>query len=193
VRALGIATTVHIRERVTDEQGVPAQNPVKENREMALSELSDVLWTERNLLELLLFKLEEEQLVLTSGRTRWLGHATREVETVLDQIRDAELGRSVESDAVALELGLAPGSGLAALAEHAPAPWDELLRAHRDAFVTLTTEIAQLADGNRELLAMSHRATQETLLSLQDSVQTYDGQGNSAASDRTAQLIDRSF
>lgn len=160
---------------------------------MALSELSDVLWTERNLLELLLFKLEEEQLVLTSGRTRWLGHATREVETVLEQIRDAELGRSVESDAVALELGLAPGSGLAALAEHAPAPWDELLRAHRDAFVTLTTEIAQLADGNRELLAMSHRATQETLLSLQDSVQTYDGQGNSAASDRTAQLIDRSF
>jgi flagellar biosynthesis/type III secretory pathway chaperone len=193
VRALGIATTVHIRERVTDEQGVPAQNPVKENREMALSELSDVLWTERNLLELLLFKLEEEQLVLTSGRTRWLGHATREVETVLDQIRDAELGRSVESDAVALELGLAPGSGLAALAEHAPAPWDELLRAHRDAFVTLTTEIAQLADGNRELLAMSHRATQETLLSLQDSVQTYDGQGNQAAADRTAQLIDRSF
>ncbi|WP_346770701.1 flagellar export chaperone FlgN [Cellulomonas sp. RIT-PI-Y] len=193
MRALGIAATVHIRERVTDEQGVPAQIPVKENREMALSELSDVLWTERNLLELLLFKLEEEQLVLTSGRTRWLGHATREVETVLDQIRDAELGRSVESDAVALELGLAPGSGLAALAEHAPAPWDELLRAHRDAFVTLTTEIAQLADGNRELLAMSHRATQETLLSLQDSVQTYDGQGNSAASDRTAQLIDRSF
>ncbi len=160
---------------------------------MPLSELSDVLWTERNLLELLLFKLEEEQLVLTSGRTRWLGHATREVETVLDQIRDAELGRSVESDAVALELGLAPGSGLAALAEHAPAPWDELLRAHRDAFVTLTTEIAQMADGNRELLAMSHRATQETLLSLQDSVQTYNGQGNSAASDRTAQLIDRSF
>ena len=60
---------------------------------MALSELSDVLWTERRLLELLLFKLEEEQLVLTSGRTRWLAHATREVETVLDQIRDAELAK----------------------------------------------------------------------------------------------------
>ena len=77
---------------------------------MALSELSDVLWTERRLLELLLFKLEEEQLVLTSGRTRWLAHATREVETVLDEIRDAELGRSVEADAVAIELGLEPGS-----------------------------------------------------------------------------------
>jgi len=161
---------------------------------MALSELSDVLWTERRLLELLLFKLEEEQLVLTSGRTRWLAHATREVETVLDQIRDAELGRSVEADAVAIELGLEPGSTLQTLAQHAPAPWDDLLQAHRDAFVQLTTEIAQLADGNRELLALSHRATQETLMSLQESVQTYDPTGHTTAgADRSAQLLDRSF
>jgi FlgN protein len=154
---------------------------------MALSQLSDVLWKERNLLELLLFKLEEEQLVLTSGRTRWLGHATREVETVLDQIRDAELGRSAEADEVARELGLEEGVSLLTLSEHAPAPWDELLRAHRDAFVTLTTEIS-------ELLAMSHRATQETLLSLQETVQTYDGQGHSSATpDRSAQLLDQSF
>jgi hypothetical protein len=146
---------------------------------MALSQLSDVLWKERNLLELLLFKLEEEQLVLTSGRTRWLGHATREVETVLDQIRDAELGRSAEADEVARELGLEEGVSLLTLSEHAPAPWDELLRAHRDAFVTL---------------AMSHRATQETLLSLQETVQTYDGQGHSSATpDRSAQLLDQSF
>ncbi|GHS89506.1 hypothetical protein AGMMS50218_15960 [Actinomycetota bacterium] len=161
---------------------------------MALSRLSDVLWTERHLLELLLFKLEEEQLVLTSGRTRWLGHATREVEAVLDQIRDAELGRATEAEAVALSLGLDPDLSLLALSEHAPAPWDELLRAHRDAFVTLTSEISQLADGNRELLAMSHRATQETLMSLQENVQTYDGLGQTAAgADRSAQLLDRSF
>lgn len=161
---------------------------------MALSELSDVLWTERRLLELLLFKLEEEQLVLTSGRTRWLAHATREVETVLDEIRDAELGRSVEADAAAIELGLEPGATLQTLAQHAPAPWDDLLQAHRDAFVQLTTEIAQLADGNRELLALSHRATQETLMSLQESVQTYDPTGHTTAgADRSAQLLDRSF
>lgn len=161
---------------------------------MALSQLSDVLWSERHLLELLLFKLEEEQLVLTSGRTRWLGHATREVETVLDQIRDAELGRAAEADAVARELGLDEGASLLELSQHAPAPWDELLRAHRDAFVTLTSEIGDLADGNRELLAMSHRATQETLLSLQETAGTYDGHGQSATTpDRSAQLLDRSF
>lgn len=161
---------------------------------MPLARLSDVLWKERHLLELLLFKLEEEQLVLTSGRTRWLGHATREVETVLEQIRDAELGRSVEADEVAAMLGLEPGASLLEISEHAPAPWDELLRAHRDAFVTLTAEIGQLADGNRELLAMSHRATQETLMAMQDNVQTYDVQGMASTShDRSAQLLDRSF
>lgn len=159
---------------------------------MALTRLSDVLWRERTLLDLLLFKLEEEQMILTSGRSRWLGHATREVESVLDEIRSAEIGRSAEADAVAAMLGLQSGASLAELAAHAPAPWDELLRAHRDAFASLTTEIAQLADGNRELLAMSHRATQETLLSLQE-VHTYDGSGQAASAAPTAQLVDRSL
>ena len=159
---------------------------------MAFNRLSEVLWHERNLLELLLFKLEEEQLLLTSGRTRWLAHATREVETVLSQIRDAELGRAVEAASVAAELGLAEGASLADLADRAPEPWSDLLRAHREAFASLTTQISQLADGNRELLAMSHRATQETLLSLQD-VHTYDGSGHAALSRATAQLVDRTL
>ena len=42
---------------------------------MALSDVSNILWRERQLLELLVFKLEEEQLVLAAGRTRWLAHA----------------------------------------------------------------------------------------------------------------------
>ena len=39
---------------------------------MALSDVSNILWRERQLLELLVFKLEEEQLVLAAGRNRWL-------------------------------------------------------------------------------------------------------------------------
>jgi hypothetical protein len=159
-----------------------------------LEQLSEVLWRERHLLELLLFKLEEEQLVLSSGRTRWLGHATREVEAVLDEIRTAELGRATEADAVARLLGLDPGAGLAELAAHAPSPWDDLLRTHRDAFASLTAEISALADGNRELLAVSHRAAQETLMSLHDTVQTYDGLGQRATVETPhARLVDRSI
>ena len=51
--------------------------------DMALSDVSNILWRERQLLELLVFKLEEEQLVLAAGRARWLAHASREVESVL--------------------------------------------------------------------------------------------------------------
>jgi hypothetical protein len=160
---------------------------------MPLSRLSEVLWRERHLLELLLFKLEEEQMILTGGRTRWLSHATREVDNVLDEIRATDLGRTIEADEAAASLGLPAGSSLGALADAAPEPWDELLRAHRDAFVSLTSEISSISAGNRQLLAMSHRATQETLASLQSSVLTYDGTGQSAAQVAVAQLVDRAM
>lgn len=160
---------------------------------MSLNELSGVLWRERQLLELLLFKLEEEQLVLTSGRTRWLGHATREVESVLEQIRTAELGRAVEAEAAARELGVPEGSSLSVLAASAPAPWDDLLREHHEAFVTLTDEIKSLAESNRDLLATSHRAAQETLMSLQDTVQTYDPRGAASSATGSVQLLDQAL
>ncbi|WP_149203369.1 flagellar export chaperone FlgN [Actinotalea subterranea] len=159
---------------------------------MGLNELSGVLWHERQLLELLLFKLEEEQLILSSGRTQWLGHATREVETVLDQIRGAELGRSMEADEAARELRISSGASLLELAKHAPAPWDELLTEHHAAFVSLTDQINGLAESNRDLLATSHRATQETLMSLQESVQTYDPRGG-AASASGSMLLDQAL
>ena len=47
---------------------------------MSLTDLASVLWRSRELLEMLLFKLEEEQLLLASNRSRWLSHATREVD-----------------------------------------------------------------------------------------------------------------
>src|SRR5437870_12508885 len=90
---------------------------------MGLQEVSTTLWQERNLLELLLFKLEEEQLLLASGRTRWLARATREVEVVLERIREAELARSMEVEAIAPSLLLPPGPTMRQLAEHSPPPW----------------------------------------------------------------------
>ena len=161
--------------------------------QMGLNELSGVLWRERQLLELLLFKLEEEQLILSSGRTQWLGHATREVESVLDQIRTAELGRAMEADDAARQVGVPVGSGLRAIAHAAPAPWGDLMADHHAAFVTLTDQINELAQGNRELLSASHRATRETLLSLQETVGTYEKTGTATSHGSGARLIDRAL
>src|SRR3954466_9504707 len=135
---------------------------------MGLSEVSNILWRERQLLELLLFKLEEEQLVLSAGRARWLSHATREVEMVLEEIKRAELARSMEVDAAAAELGIEPAPSLRRLAEAAPAPWSGLLEQHRRAFLTATQEILALAQVNRDLLSRGQRATRDALAWLGD-------------------------
>jgi hypothetical protein len=161
---------------------------------MSLTEVSSILWRERELLELLLFKLEEEQLLLAAGRSRWLGHATREVEMVLDELRRAELGRSVEVEAVAVSLGLEPGVSLRELAEKAPAPWDDILREHRNAFLSATQEITALAQANKELLTSGFRAARETLMSLGDAdVATYDPSGQSVQRTRGPQLLNEAI
>jgi hypothetical protein len=133
---------------------------------MGLAEVSDILWRERELLDVLLFKLEEEQLLLAAGKVRWLSRATREVELVLEQIRLTELTRSIEVDAAAAQLGLEPNPSLGKLADVAPAPWNDLFRAHRTAFLTLTQEISGLADANREFVTTAYRSARETLLAL---------------------------
>jgi PAS domain-containing protein len=139
--------------------------------------VSNVLWRQRELLELLLFKLEEEQLVLASGRTRWLAHAAGEVEAVLEQIRETEMLRAVEVETVAAELSLPTSPSLRTLIEHSPAPWDGLLRGHREAFLNLTSEITTLAEANRDLLVTGQRALQEALTTFTEGVETYDPTG----------------
>jgi hypothetical protein len=130
---------------------------------LGLNELSTVLWRERELLEQLLFKLEEEELVLASGRTRWVGRASREVEAVLDQIQGIEFGRAIEADDAARELGIEAGCSLRQLAEASPAPWDDLLRGHRTALTDLTAQIDARAQANQATLTQSAHDTQQVL------------------------------
>lgn len=144
---------------------------------MSLTDLSSVLWRARELLELLLFKLEEEQLLLASNRSRWLAHATREVQVVLDQLRQTEVARAAYAQAVAMELGLTPEASLGELADAAPVLWSDLLHEHRKAFLTLTSEISSMADANRDLLTAGQRAARETLLAFAGAVETYGRQG----------------
>ena len=160
---------------------------------MGLAEVSTVLWRERELLELLLFKLDEEQLVLTSGRTRWLARATKEVEMVLAEIRRTELARATEVQSTATALGLGTELSLNQLADAAPEPWAGLLREHRAAFLALTAEISQVAEANRDLLSSGQRAVHEALLSLGDDERTYTPAGHAVASTSRPRLHDEAM
>src|SRR5258708_34701819 len=98
---------------------------------MALSDVSNILWRERQLLELLVFKLEEEQLVLAAGRSRWLGDATREVENVLGEIKRIELEPAVQVADAGRELGLSGSPTLRELSGPTTSPWDRIFADHR--------------------------------------------------------------
>jgi flagellar biosynthesis/type III secretory pathway chaperone len=151
---------------------------------MAIHDLSAQLWHERELLDLLTFKLEEEQLILTAGKTRWLSHATREVEQVLERLASAGLARAVSAAAVALEWGLPEEATLRELAAGAPdGPWGEILVAHLKAMTEQTAIIRQLRDANTQFLRAASRSTQETLADVTSSTaKTYDARGRASGS-----------
>ena len=159
---------------------------------MSMEDLSSVLWRERELLETLAYKLEVEQLVLAAGRTHWLAAAAREVELVLENIRDLEVLRAVEVDAVAEELGLDPNPSLREIAEASDEPWRSIWLDHREAFTTVAAQITRLSESNRDLLTVGYQAAQATLLSLSESSGTYGSDGSVASSRRSA-LVDRSL
>lgn len=147
---------------------------------MRANELSSLLWHERELLDLLIFKLTEEQLLLTAGRTRWLQHATSEVERVVQRLRASGLSRAIEVDALAEEWSIVVDdptlNDIAAAAP--PGPWGDIFRAHLDAMTAQTAQIKELRDVNESFLRSAARSTQETAAGLFPQTGTYDAHGS---------------
>ena len=158
-----------------------------------MEKLSLILWRERELLDTLLYKLEVERLVLATGNSRWLMHATREVEAVLTTLRETEVLRAVAADEAAASVSLESSPSLRALARAADAPWDELLNEHGDAFESLTREITALADSNRELITVGYRSAHETIMALGEAVDGYTHEGAAVVTTTPARLFDRTL
>jgi hypothetical protein len=137
-----------------------------QSSEIRLTALSDLLWRERRLLDLLRFKLEEERLLLEAGNTEWLSRASHEIEMVLDELARAELDRAVAVAEAGAELDLGPQPTLAVLAAAVPAPWTGLLRAHRRALRAATRQVERASDVNRSLLREGVSAARRELGSL---------------------------
>lgn len=117
--------------------------------DVALEELSGALWQVRRLLDLLRFRLEEEQLLARAGGRRWLPTARREVEAVQDRLRLAELVRAVSTEQAAAALGVGSPATLRELARTAPEPWAHILGAHLEALEEVVRSITELADATR--------------------------------------------
>lgn len=158
-----------------------------------MEKLTWVLWREREMLEALLFRLEIEELVMATGRTRWLANASRDVETAASALRELEIARAVAANEAAEAAGLAPDASLGALIAAAAEPWRGILSDHRDAFLSLTDEIARVAQTNRGLIVAGLRATQETLLGLDRGTATYTSAGAVDHGETRSAVLDRSL
>ncbi len=116
---------------------------------MVLNELSESLFRTRRLIELLVFKLAEEKLVAAAGRSEWLVHAVREVDSVASELQVVELERALLVPTVAEALGLDGAPRLAALCAAAPSPWGRILEEHRGALIDLLEEAHDVARSGR--------------------------------------------
>lgn len=160
--------------------------------EMGANELSALIWRERELLELVVFKLEVEQLLLTTGKTKWLHTATTEIEQVVESLREVGLARSVEVAAVAREWGASEDVTLRHLIENAPAgPWAEIFTDHLNGLTQLTQEIKVLRDTNEQMLRAASRSTQETLAQTSADAGVYTANGVPDGQSSAARIFDR--
>ncbi|MBK7722238.1 MAG: flagellar export chaperone FlgN [Austwickia sp.] len=159
---------------------------------IALSDLSAGLWRIQELLELLTYKLEVQHVLIETGRARWMGRSTREIDVVLQEMREAELMRAVDAGPVCDALGLSPDTPLSDIAAAAPIPWNSVLDEHRTALTKATRELATLSRSNSDMLEASYRAVKETLDRFNHSSEapTYTARGAREAA-RTTHLFDQ--
>ena len=154
--------------------------------------LSTLLWREQELLDLLLFKAEEKQYLIVTGKTRWLARIAHEIEVVLDQLRTLEVERAAATEAIAVTLGTGSNPSLRQVAEAAPAPWNDLFAKHHEALLVLVTDLRSLSDANRELIEGGLSAIGDALTSVKaPSAGTYGATGrNTAAAAHRAVTLD---
>ncbi|MCW2742355.1 MAG: flgN [Blastococcus sp.] len=154
--------------------------------------LSTLLWREQELLDLLLFKAEEKQYLILTGKTRWLARIAHEIEVVLDQLRTLEVERAAATEAIAVALGIGSNPSLRQVAEVAPAPWNDLLAKHHEELLVLVTDLRSLSDANRELIEGGLSAIGDALLSAKaPSAGTYGASGrNTGGNSHRAVTLD---
>ena len=158
---------------------------------MDYQHLSTLLWREQELLDLLLFKAEEKQYLIVTGKSRWLARIAHEIEVVLDQLRTLEVERAAATEVLAERLGVGVNPSLRTLADAAPAPWDDLYAKHHETLLVLVTELRGLSDANRQLIEGGLTAIGDALLSVRTpSAGTYGSTGRSSQGAHRAVTLD---
>ena len=157
--------------------------------------LSTLLWREQELLDLLLFKAEEKQYLILTGKSRWLARIAHEIEVVLEQLRTLEVERAAATEQIAGRLGLEANPSLRSLADNAPAPWNDLYAKHHEALLVLVSELRGLSDANKELIESGLSVINDALSSSRPTAAagTYTQSGRAAGNAYRSVTLDGSL
>lgn len=158
---------------------------------MNFESLSTILWRERDLLDLLLFKAGEKHYIILHGKSQWLPRIAAEIEETLSALRALEVERAAATEALAADLGLEANPSLRALAQVAPAPWGDLFGQHYEALLVLVGEIRALSDANRDLATAGLAALDDAIAAAQEpSAGTYTATGRPVTEAHRAITLD---
>lgn len=155
--------------------------------------LSQTLWRQHGLLEMLLYRTEVQRLVIASGLGRFVEQAAIDIENTMAVLREEELVRATQVARVAEMLGLDSDASLRDLGEAAPEPWAGIFQDHQRSFLELVDQIEATSKTSRELLRNSLQLTRE-LLGLPSeggSSATYDRSGALPAGRPDPVILDR--
>ncbi len=170
-------------------------NAATPSADSPLSDLTRVLWQQRRLLERLHYLLHVQELILGSGDDSMLRHAVDDVQQVITLIGDAEAGRRELTAEIGISMGLDADASLEDLVNRAPEPFEQILAEHRDAFLTLVSDITTTSLNSRDQLQRGMALTRElTSFVMGDAGDGgYDRTGAFVAGSAERGLIDRAL
>lgn len=117
-----------------------------------MDEFIALLNDQRQLLDDLLYRLVAARGVLAAGEIRFVGRASAEIETVINEIYVAESRRAEAIAQIALRLDISPKQiTLRSLAQAAPEPYRSVLEHLHGEFIRLTDEIERAIATNKSL------------------------------------------
>ena len=150
--------------------------------------LFEVLLQERRLLELLIFRLSEAQLLIDARQDRYLGPASDDVAAIERQLGEVELMRAILITGLAERWGVDPDEmTLRSIMRDASKEHQEQLRRELDQLCRLTQEVSVLKQAISTTSVEHQEATQNTLNRLASGLVTsYGSEGSPRSSAASA-------
>lgn len=160
-----------------------------------LAELSRVLWQQRRLLERLLYHLKVQELILSNADHGLLSFAVNDVQQTLEAIGEVEAARRELTAEIGVSMGLDRDASLQDLVNRAPEPYEQILAEHRQAFLSLVSDITTTSLNGRDQLERGLHLTRQLATFVMGDAGDggYDRSGAIVAGSAERRLIDRTL